>query len=324
MKRNFLVFSLFACVVGSTAIAQQDKLMTHFIFDKMSLNPGATANTIPVDGICATSLYRNQWDKVNGAPNSAVLNVEARLERFFPGRVGVSFYHDAIGFTRQNNVLLNYAYPLEINGVGELSVGVGVGIQNIGMDPTWVPPTTLADNTLPTGYGTTQLDANFGLYFKGDAAPFYVGLSSTHLPASTFESNDATPITYDAARHYYLMGGYTYQGLGPGDLEGNVLVRTDMVKFSTDINARYIWQNQAYGGLTFRTSDAVAIMLGAQPFKMMNGDTSPLDHFIVGYSYDVSINKLSSISRGSHEILMKYCYYLPPIPIAKSKHPRWL
>ena len=122
------------------------------------------------------------------------------------------------------------------------------------------------------------------------------------------------------------MGGKKFLGIsgGPIDIDANVLVRTDLIKVSSDINVRAIWNNMAYGGLTYRTSDAVAVMLGAQPFKIMNNINTPLDHFIVGYSYDISINKLSSISRGSHEILLKYCYYLPPVPIQKAKHPRWL
>ena len=320
MKHSLLAVSLFACVLGNVAFSQQDMLLTHWMYNKMSLNPGETGID---EGICATSIYRNQWDKVNGAPNSAVFNVEGNLSRFIPVNAGISFYHDAIAFTRQNNVLLNVSYPLEINGVGTLGIGVGLGIQNIGMAPTWVPPVTLIDNTLPVGYGTTKFDANFGLFLKGDLG-YYVGLSSTHLPASSFESEDAVPITYNSARHYYLMGGYKYQNLGPGDLEANVLMRTEMVKFSADVNVRYIWQNMVYGGLTYRTSDAIAIMVGAQPLKIMNNNPSPLDNFIVGYSYDISINKLSSVSRGSHEILLKYCYYLPPVPIQKTKHVRWL
>jgi type IX secretion system PorP/SprF family membrane protein len=324
MKRKLLRLTIVATCLSTFSFAQQDKVITHFIFDKMSFNPGATGIN---DGICGTSVYRNQWDKVNGAPNSALLNVEANMSRWFPGGLGISFYHDAIGFTRQNNVLLNYSYPLELTGIGILGIGVGVGIQNFGMSPTWQPPTTLNDPTLPTGYAATKLDANFGLYLKGDQG-YYVGLSSTHLPASIYEAQDSqvpgsTAGDFDMARHYYLMGGYRYNDIHTdGDVEANLLVRSDFIKTSMDINLRYLWKDMAYGGLTYRTSDAVAIMLGAQPLKFMQGPGAP--DLTVGYSYDITINKLSSISRGSHEILLKYCYYLPPIPIQKSKHPRWL
>ena len=112
LLNNRLLTAAFS-VLLFTSYAQQDKLVTHFMFDKMSINPGKTGIDM-YNGFCATSIYRNQWDKVNGAPNSAVLNVEGNLSRFFPGGVGVNFYHDAIGFSRQNTVLLNYSYPIQI------------------------------------------------------------------------------------------------------------------------------------------------------------------------------------------------------------------
>ena len=74
MKRKLLVLSLIACAISGNATAQQDRAMTHFMYEKMSVNPGATGINF-IDGFCGTSIYRNQWDKVNGAPNSAVLNV---------------------------------------------------------------------------------------------------------------------------------------------------------------------------------------------------------------------------------------------------------
>ncbi len=313
MKRKILLLSLLALTLSSNVLGQQDKLITHFMYDKMSLNPGETGIE---GGICATTMYRNQWDRVNGAPNSAVLNVEADLSRFIPVNAGVSFFHDHIGFNTQNNVLLNVSYPLQIPTIGTLAIGVGVGIMNFGMSPEWVPPTTMNDASLPAEFTSTNLDLNFGLYFKDASNKYYAGLSSTHLSESTLAgvNNTGGKITYNTARHYYAMGGYTFKRIGDGDIETNAIIRTDLVKLSADINARYIWKNKAYGGLTYRTSDALAVMLGYKPSNDLT----------IGYSYDVSVNRLAGVSRGSHEIMLKYCYYLPPAPIQKSKHPRWL
>ena len=155
MKKKIILLTSFLSLATGAIIAQQDKLLTHFIYDKMSINPGETGLD---DGICATTIYRNQWDKVNGAPNSAVLNVEANAKRF--GGFGLSFFHDAIGFNRQNNVLLNYAYPLTVGNAGILGIGIGVGIVNFGMSPVWVPPTTLVDPTLPASFSATNLDCS--------------------------------------------------------------------------------------------------------------------------------------------------------------------
>ena len=310
------ILSLVICLASGVLFGQQDKLLTHFMYDRMSINPGETGLD---DGICATSIYRNQWDKVNGAPNSAVLNVAANMNRFFPGGLGLSFYHDAIGFSRQNNLLLNYSYPISLGNVGVLGAGIGVGMMSYAMNPSWIPPQTLNDPSLPgNDFSAISLDLNFGLYLKG--RNYYAGLSSTHLSESEMLGS-ATGIGvagYSTARHYYLMGGYKLPNIASGALDFNLMMRTDLVKYSVDINSRYFFKKDSkefgYLGLTYRTSDAIGIMLGYNAFK----------NFTCGYSYDITVNKLSSISRGSHEFFVRYCFYLKNPPKTYSTHPRWL
>jgi hypothetical protein len=123
---------------------------------------------------------------------------------------------------------------------------------------------------------------------------------------------------YSTARHYYLMGGYKLPNIASGALDFNLMMRTDLVKYSVDINSRYFFKKDSkefgYVGLTYRTSDAIGIMLGYNAFK----------NFTCGYSYDITVNKLSSISRGSHEFFVRYCFYLKNPPKTYSTHPRWL
>jgi type IX secretion system PorP/SprF family membrane protein len=313
-SKNTLIIFIFSSVF-SHFFAQQDKLITNFMFDKMSINPGKTGVDM-YNSICATSIYRNQWDKVNGAPNSAVLNIEGNLERFFKGGIGLAFYHDAIGFSRQNNLLLNYSYPIRISNVGVLGLGFGIGIINYGIEPNWVPPTTATDLSLPVGFAATNLDANFGAYFQGK--DFYVGLSSTHLSESLLKKTVADiDQNYQTARHYYFMGGKSFDDVLNGKIDAQVLLRTDLVKYSFDINTRYFFtinDNELYGGLTYRNSDAIGVLLGF----------SPTQKFTIGYSYDITINKLASVSRGTHEIVLKYCYAIETPRLTISRNPRFL
>ncbi|MCH2224531.1 MAG: PorP/SprF family type IX secretion system membrane protein [Crocinitomicaceae bacterium] len=326
MKGGLLVLTSFVLLTTAGVFGQQDKLITHFMYDKMSLNPGATGMGMS-DGFCGTLIYRNQWDKVNGAPNSAVLNLEGSLSRIHPllKGFGLSFYHDAIGFTRQNNLVLNYSFHQDLSAVnGVLGVGIGAGFTNLGMTPDWVPPTGVFDPSLPTAFSATKLDLNFGVYFRSND-DWYVGVSSTHLSASTLTDATVTPAPvwgYTSARHYYVMGGWNRTNTWGGDLDLNAVYRTDLVKSSAEISARYIRtlsrEHKFYGGLGFRFIESVPIMLGYK------GDLGGGNFIDAGYSYDVSTNKLSSISRGTHEMMVKFCHYLPPVPIQKSKHPRWL
>ena len=315
MKLKNILLILSFTFISLGLFSQQDKLITNFMYDKMSINPGKTGIDMN-NSICATSIYRNQWDKVNGAPNSAVLNLEGNFSRFFKGGLGLAFYHDAIGFSRQNNLLLNYSYPIQIGNVGVLGLGLGIGIINYGIEPTWVPPTNINDPSLPTGFAATNLDANFGAYFQGK--DFYAGLSSTHLSESLLEKSVAgVDQNYQTARHYYLMGGKTFDDVLNGKIDAQVLMRTDLVKLSFDLNARYFYtlnNHDLYGGISYRNSDAIAILLGY----------SPIDKFTVGYSYDITINKLASVSRGSHEIVLKYCYNFKTPKPTISRNPRFL
>jgi type IX secretion system PorP/SprF family membrane protein len=315
MQLRNVVLILFILLSITGLFAQQDKLITNFMYDKMSINPGKTGIDMN-NSICATSIYRNQWDKVNGAPNSAVLNIEGNFSTFFKGGLGLAFYHDAIGFSRQNNLLLNYSYPIQIGDVGVLGIGVGIGIINYGIEPNWVPPTSINDPSLPKGFAATNLDANFGAYFQGK--DFYAGLSSTHLSESLLKKSvDGLDQNYQTARHYYLMGGKTFDDVLNGRIDAQVLMRTDLIKLSFDLNTRYFYSlnnHDLYGGLSYRNSDAIAVLFGY----------SPIDRFTVGYSYDITINKLSSVSRGSHEILFKYCFNLPEPKSSYSRNPRWL
>jgi hypothetical protein len=36
------------------------------------------------------------------------------------------------------------------------------------------------------------------------------------------------------------------------------------------------------------------------------------------------VNKLANISRGSHELVVKYCMFLKEKPVPSARHPRWL
>jgi len=321
-KRILVVTTLLLAACGANA--QQDLALTHFIYNKMAVNPGETGID---NGACGSMIYRNQWDKVNGAPNSLLINAEGNLPsllRLSPvnAGIGLNVVHDAIGFNRQTNVMLNYSQHVSI-GAGTLGIGVGLGLFSFGLNPVWVPPNTLSDASLPAGSSAMTFDANFGLFYKKDN--WYAGLSSTHLTAPVLEQKSILGtgnVEYNGARHYYFMGGYAFDVTQTGKIDIQMLGQTDAVKTSINLNARYIYNNFLYGGLAFRNADAVSVLLGWSP-RLGNGSSGAARNLWVGYSYDLTIGKIASISNGTHEIAVKYCY-IPKMKVTKHKHPRWL
>jgi len=63
-----------------------------------------------------------------------------------------------------------------------------------------------------------------------------------------------------------------------------------------DFNIKVNFKEQMWGGLSYRTNDALVIIAGYNIKDKIN----------IGYSYDVTLSELKQYSTGSHEILLGY------------------
>ena len=233
----------------------------------------------------ANVTYRNQWDKVNGAPNSLFANYGLNLAD--KHGITVNYLHDAIGFTRTNQVKINYNYQLKLKEEQKLVFGTGVGYHKVGMDPSWIPPTTTNDPSLPQAFSQSFYTADLGIAYYGKSIT--AGLSAIHVP---LQGNTSNGITYFVRPHYYGNFRYEVDVLSSSMLIFETQMRTDLVKYSQDFNVGFNYNNIVEAGIGFRTSDAVLVNLTGIIKK----------NYRIGYSYGITINKLSSISRGTHEI----------------------
>ncbi len=139
-------------------------------------------------------------------------------------------------------------------------------------------------------------DLGFGAYY-GIPNKMYIGISSSHLPSQVISSGDAK---YVLARHYYIMGGYTFE-LNPfNTIAPNIKVKSDGATAILDLNLTYTYNNMFWLGATYRPQDAVAPMLGVKLLK----DKS----LKIGYAYDYTLSKLKGYTSGTHEIFLGYCY----------------
>jgi type IX secretion system PorP/SprF family membrane protein len=298
------------------ASGQQDKQLTHYTFDKMSFNPATTG----FKGLCGTYIYRNQWDRVQDAPNTSLINVQANIPRRNLG-VGLSFTNDAIGYQRNNTLTVNSAYHLRTS-VGVLSAGLGIGFLNVGFSPTWVPPQTPDDPLLPIATEGTALDANLGLYWHG-TAPYYVGISTTHIATPSLKK-----INYSVARHYYLIAGYNYNLNLPSrsvKLKPSTLIKADGASVIFDVNLMAdVWINDfsyLWGGVTYRMSDAVALCVG---YAFSPSEIVTDNMFKIGYSFDIMTNPLNPYGRGTHELMISFCLFPKLKGIGRHGNPFFL
>jgi len=294
--------------VSFVHFGQQDPLVTNFMFNKLNYNPAATGID---DGISATLIYRNQWDKVVGAPNTTFFNIDANLNKLVYGSYGLTFMNDVIGNFRQNNLLFNFAAPFQIKESGTLNLGLGLGYVNLSLDQNWITPSgNNNDPTLPKSGSGSNAYVNFGLVWKSFKG-YYVGVSSSYLNSPSIRD-----LNLHFVRHYFFLTGHRFKNLlGVNkDIEIQSVVRTQLIKTSADLNAKYYHSDLFYAGFTYRVFESIAFLAGFYPLK----------NFTLGYSYDLTINGLSAVSNGTHELVARYRYVIPDPPLERTKHPRWL
>jgi type IX secretion system PorP/SprF family membrane protein len=101
-----------------------------------------------------------------------------------------------------------------------------------------------------------------------------------------------------------VQGGYNW-ALG-GDqnyvLQPSTLIKSDGTSTQVDLNATFLYNNMVWIGVSYRTEDAIAPMIGYQ--HLFSDGTSMLRF---GYSYDVTTSTLRNYSSGSHEVMLSYC-----------------
>ncbi len=296
---------VFASIAG---YAQQDPQFTHFMFDRLSINPGYAGSN---QAICATGIFRQQWTGFDGAPQSILFNVHAPV-KLLRGGVGLTFFNDKLGFEQNNILRLSYAYRKSL-GPGTLGAGVQLGIVSKNIKPSWVSIDDYTlDPSIPNGNTSeTVFDMGLGVYYSTNQ--LYMGISTTHLTKS-----DLNAINIEMARHYYIMAGYKYDINGDWTLKPAILAKSDAASTQLDLNVTVLYKNMVWAGASYRFADAIAPMVGYQK-EIGKGMMK------IGYSYDVTTSEIKNFSSGSHEIFLNYCFNIEQPPaIQKYKNVRFL
>jgi len=277
---------LLAATISPTVFAQQDALLSIYWNNLSFINPGATGLFYKHQ---AAVNYRNQWDKVNGAPNTLIAGYNTEIDKIHGG-IGLNYQLETIGFNQVHRLDLNYGYHFNLGNDRIISAGISAGMMQLGVNTDlYIPPSTVPDPSLPSNNKQYSLLSNIGVVYKGNALS--LGFSSTQ-----FLTVDVKSMNYSPARHYNLFASYDLLLGKKFVLKPQFLVRTDLVRSSADFNLLARYNNRYWAGIIYRTADAIGFTAG----------WDIKERYRVGYCYDYTINKLSMISRGTHEIVLGF------------------
>lgn len=292
MKHLRLYLALAALAAALAASAQQEVMVSQYMFNGLFLNPAYAGS----HGYASSSLlHRSQWMQVEGAPRTSMLAVDAPLMSNTMG-LGFSLVHDQIGISRDLDLSGHYAYRVRLGKSSRLAFGLRAGISiysaRISELRHWDANDPLYQQDIvnsPVG------KFGFGMYWHD--ATSYVGLSVPTIYAAdgriTVDAPDA--LDHYFTRHFYLHAGKVFPLGEHLDIKPSTLIKyTRNAPVEADINCNVLYRERVWLGAGYRTGDALVAMVEYQVTPQLR----------IGYAYDMTTSKLRTYTTGSHEIML--------------------
>lgn len=277
--------------------AQQDPVFSQYMFNNLYLTPAHAG----VDGVTRlTAVHRSQWlgyqptSGGGGAPTSQMVSFTTPIYKLHSG-FGTYILNDVSGPQNNLEVQTMYAYHLGIKD-NKLSIGIKAGIYSQTVNGTYYRYVDSNDSQITEGKDSQiKPDLGFGIFYRSEK--YYGGIGFNHLLKSEFDFGaDKTRSALE--NHVNVTGGYYYDLSFDLSLQFATWIKTDLNETSVDLSALAYYKNTMWGGLSFRQSEAVSVLLGYSFLKEKS--------LRLGYSMDYIIKDQDAKQATSHELLLSY------------------
>ncbi len=303
IKKRLFVVSLFSVLFVLSAFTQFDAQLSQYMFHTSTFNPASIGEDKMIH---LSGQHRIQWVGMPGAPQTTYFTINSSVlstEKMNHG-VGIKFLNDKIGAFSNQLAHIQYALKRKF-GDKTISLGADVGFASVSFHYDSISNATvnsefhdfLGDAAIPTKDDTgMNLDLSLGAFYS--APKYYLGISYVHLNNPTILLNDDRT-GFNVKGHLYVTGGYDYKFKDPKwELKSSSLFKSDFVMWQAELSSRIEYNQQFWGGLSFRFQDAVVVFGG---LNLANG-------MIIGYAFDVPAGKTFGPSYGSHEVFLSYAF----------------
>lgn len=277
-------------ITFNMAKAQQEPSFTQYIFDAITFNAGYVGTT---NALNVNTLTRLQWVGMEGSPKTFSLSAHTPIEGRKIG-LGITLLTDKVGPVNNTFFTVNYAYRLRVTDRLTLSMGLKGGISSYKVGLTDLSLIDEQDPQFDNNEKKISPNLGFGFYLYEEK--YFVGFSVPKLIQTTIDEEYATDEN-QLKRHYYIVGGYNYELNSEWDIKPSLLTKIVAGSpVSNDITIQALYNKLVGGGLVYRVGDALGFFAYGKVYKELN----------VGYAYEYSLNGLSGVNSGTHEIRLTY------------------
>ena len=274
--------------------AQQDPLLTQYMFNTLALNP-AYAGTGGV--LSAMISSRHQWMGFEDAPTTQTFTIHTPVAKRNFG-TGLTVIYDQIGPVTNTSAWFDYSYHLRFNSKIKLALGLKGGFRYFQKDLSRYLNEMGTDDQAYLEATESKLLPNFGFgaYLWSDH--FYLGLSTPRLIENKLEENNTSSAFISKEnRLYLLMGGYVIPMGAELHLKPSFIIRaTESAPVSFDINLNLLIKERIWIGGFFRPKESLG---GLFKYQITN-------QLSAGYAYEMGIKDLVSHFGNTHEVMLSF------------------
>ena len=311
MKLNFpqrVVLFLFLTL--TVACFGQDPLFSQFFANPLNLNPGF-AGTAELPRVALN--YRDQWPQQSGTYSTYSMSFDGFVRKM-NGGLALHFLHDREldNILSTTSLSVAYSYHVKAGDFSFFSAGLQAGMvyRQLNTENLIFPGMINQLNgditgTLPSGFESKgKFFPDFAVGVVGQTGDYFWGMGVHHLnrpDESLFEGDQKG----NRPLKYTLHFGGRIHDLHHGLLSRRFTLSPNLLyqqqgSFKQDNLGIYMIEKSVTFGAWYRNNlsvrpDALIALIGLSKSK-----------FQFGYSFDLTLSKLSGMSYGSHEISLTF------------------
>jgi type IX secretion system PorP/SprF family membrane protein len=269
----------------SGSMAQSDLLLSNSGMNFTAYNPAH----LSMNGMINTYLLtRQQWIGFPDAPSLQKIGVDYFAEDRNMG-FKFNFMNLAAGKEITRQASLSYMYRVAFSDQLYLGLGLSAGLYNRFIRFSELVFYDGNEPLIKPDESYLRPDFEFG--FEVQWKDFSAGMAANHI---TTPSREATVFKIPVHNHLYV----SYKASVAEDMNMNASVswhQQESIRM-VQLDARFIYHNIVFGGLGWRSNDALIIHAGMN-FSEFVG---------IAYAYDIGITRFSNYNSGTHEFMLTF------------------
>jgi type IX secretion system PorP/SprF family membrane protein len=313
MKIIKITVLIIVSFIFGDAFSQQAPMYSQYIMNGYLINPSLAGR----DGYTTVNLtVREQWAGMPNAPSTYAASFQTRLLQDSYISKATSVKKDIVRPTRGGKVGLGGYIFSDNNGIMRRTGFQTAYAYHIAIDKANTDPKNLAFGLALTGYqhfinvnGLIHYDPNDPLINSIDRSVFiadfnfgasytttkyYAGVAMTSLLRGNLIFGDTSKVkNRNELGHFFITGGVKIPLDYNWTFEPSGFIKASDMFFKSiqmDITGRMYYRDDYWAGLSYRTGDAIIMMVGLKYEK-----------FYIAYAYDYPMTDIRSRTSGSHE-----------------------